>query len=90
MLEHADARTLTQMFDLMEEAQELFETEFDPLPEPEIGAGGWGVGDGECCSSVDLDGPADAVRLPAAAGRRRLRFGCGRRRSIGSGNARPR
>jgi radical SAM superfamily enzyme YgiQ (UPF0313 family) len=30
---------LPQMFELMQEAQELFETEFDPLPEPALAAG---------------------------------------------------
>ena len=29
---------LPQMFELMQEAQELFETEFDPMPEPAIGS----------------------------------------------------
>jgi radical SAM superfamily enzyme YgiQ (UPF0313 family) len=34
---------LDEMYDLMSEAQEVFETEFDPLPEPTVEGSGFGV-----------------------------------------------
>ncbi len=54
--------TLSQMYDLMEEAQELFETEFDPLPEPALNGPAY---------HVDLDDPAIALGagLPLAEDR---------------------
>jgi radical SAM superfamily enzyme YgiQ (UPF0313 family) len=49
---------LPEMYDLMEEAQELFETEFDPLPDPTL--------DGPAYH-VDLDDDTEpAARLPPA------------------------
>jgi radical SAM superfamily enzyme YgiQ (UPF0313 family) len=62
---------LPQMFDLMQEAQELFETEFDPLPEPTLVTDDLGANPRTCCT-IDLDAlPADSVEsvLPPAAER---------------------
>jgi radical SAM superfamily enzyme YgiQ (UPF0313 family) len=62
---------LPQMFELMQEAQDLFETEFDPMPEPAAEAGNLGL-DSKACATIDLDGlPSDAdnAGLPPAVER---------------------
>jgi len=61
---------LPQVFELMQEAQEMFETEFDPMPEPGVGIGGCEVDSNACCT-IDLDGIANDgdTELPPAAER---------------------
>ena len=55
---------LRQMYELMQEAQELFETEFDPMPEPAIAAGNLGV-DSRAECSIDLDCMAIGTNVTA-------------------------
>jgi len=58
-----------QMYDLMAEVEDAFETEFDPLPDPSLSSGERaGVRGLEHTWRVDLDDPA-AGQLPATAKR---------------------
>jgi radical SAM superfamily enzyme YgiQ (UPF0313 family) len=57
---------LADLYSLMDEAEELFDTEFDPLPEPSVPDSP----PGHCSScTIDVDDDPAGRRLPAAAAR---------------------
>jgi hypothetical protein len=58
---------LADLYSLMDEAEELFDTEFDPLPEPYIPPIGTGAEFSSC--TVDLDDDPAGACLPAAEAR---------------------
>ena len=67
-----------ELFELMQEAQDLFGIEFDAQPEPVLD---FADGDDDRLCRIDLDQAIGPLTPDADSGRRPLRFGCARRAS---------